>query len=849
MSSHSEIVKSISTLLYDLFVVNSGVIGMQMADGRYIPKVVHYDSLIFEKMIEKRMSLGIYQQQYKRNVTKWICLDFDCKDKDDKNIYGLVVKLVQPCINLLNEKQISYLLEFSGRRGVHVWIIFDTIISKAQAHKLVAYIKWEILSHKEIAVEYAIDIFPKISGGVNKYGSMVKCPLSWHKKGGQSFLIKDVAEFTTINIHNFEVDLEEQLTILQGYKKNKYHEVCKALEIEDNKLELHIPEYKKQYMFLNKQEYQYSLEDIERTCSNSKIFKMIFQNIRNGRLNHLDRLMLVSIFSHFDEELLRSFFELQNNYNCQKTNIYIDKYKDKYYPITMKYMYDLYNMELESDIKPSITTLEFICENLSIPPSFITEIESQIFNVSEIQKLQSIINKEISYMRYNDEVLEMVDFYQISNLKTFDLERICEICNGVMAKAECIEPRDFKSYSRIEDLNKPHRILVSLAPYDRVITSYLIFELASMVNWRFDSYSYNINFLPSGDVFFPWFHSWKRFNEAISMYINTDLFEDLSVIRVDIKKFYDNIYFHAIYQDIIDIFNHTALKPNKEEQEKVENIFKVLCKYNDKIMTDLTGHIKGVPQGPAYARIIAELFIATILKKFKESNPDVIVLRYVDDMFILHDSNHNSKDIVDKLNALLISKGLSLNSEKTRIYGEISSMREKDKLEISRMNNNYQIKTIKSLELESEEYKEESLEIFRRFIKENGDWTKDANFILNDYIENEFIEIYLDKYYRELFSSTIGRGSIFKKFYEYILNRDLWLEKLFEDKLYELIPAQSINMKCFLNTFLEIIMEDKLYGDTISVKSLIQFLLKKEDVDQFEKDIMYVIDEKWRNQV
>ncbi len=849
MIDENQVIKEISERLYDIFVVNSGVIGIQMPDGKYIPRIINYNSSIFEKMIQKKMSLGIYQQQYNRNVTKWICLDFDCKNIDDKNLPDLVEYLVNPCIELLEQCDISYLLEFSGRRGIHIWVVFDTIISKSQAYKIVSNIKQRVLIKNEKMFEYAIDIFPKISGGINKYGSMVKCPLSFHKKGKQSFLMKNINEFITTTGFNFDVDLVKQLELLQKYKKNDYYTVCDKLSILQTNNELKIPLYKKQYLILEKHDFSYSFLDIEKKCSDSIVFKKLFQNIKGGCLSHLDRLILVSTFSYFNEDLLYSFFELQNNYSYQKTKEYIKKYTAKYYPITMKYMYDIYNEKMEDSINPEATTLEFICDRLNINKELIKNLEPSQESAYASLKLYNLIEKEISYMKYNDEVLDIVDFYKISNLKKYDLEKMNETCLNAINDAKTISPQEFKSYVRYEDVEKTPRTLITLSPYDRVVTSYLIFELASIINWRFDSFSYNINLLTSGDIFFPWFHSWKKFNEAIYMYLNTGFFDDLNVIKLDIRKFYDNIYFHSIYDEIIRELTKSSLNHDDIHINKAENIFRVLCKYNDQIMLQLTENVKGVPQGPAYARVMAEIFIASIIKQFKSEKDGIIILRYVDDMFILHDASRCSADLINNFSALLLSKGLELNDEKTKIYGQISLMSLEEKNEICESNGNYSIKTIKSLELESLENRDAKIDIFKRFIDDNGDWKKDANFILNDYIEGEFIEIYLKKYYTDLVRSKVGRGSVFKKFYQYIMNDSMWLKKFLKERLYIKIPDQTLNLKCFLNVLFDKILNNDLFEYSEEVNCLIESILNRENLDIHEKNMVVVINKKWKDKL
>lgn len=99
-----------------------------MPDGKYIPKRITSTPVLFQNMMESGSSLGVYQQQYGRKWIKWICLDFDCKEP--YMLPDLVSKYVLPAVIKLKEMGIHYLAEFSGRRGIHIWIFTKGIITK-----------------------------------------------------------------------------------------------------------------------------------------------------------------------------------------------------------------------------------------------------------------------------------------------------------------------------------------------------------------------------------------------------------------------------------------------------------------------------------------------------------------------------------------------------------------------------------------------------------------------------------------------------------------------------------------------------------------------------------------------
>ena len=119
--------KRIAEKLYDLLVINSYAAAIQQPDGRYITKYFPLNSFVIEEMLKNHGSMGCYQQGYKTGRIKWICFDFDSDSKNNPDIESMFSEMVSPFLDILDRLSISYLTEFSGRRGIHVWIVFDSI--------------------------------------------------------------------------------------------------------------------------------------------------------------------------------------------------------------------------------------------------------------------------------------------------------------------------------------------------------------------------------------------------------------------------------------------------------------------------------------------------------------------------------------------------------------------------------------------------------------------------------------------------------------------------------------------------------------------------------------------------
>ena len=124
----NEVIEEIAKKIFQLFIANPKALAIQQDSGHYITKYISFDYKMIANMYRRNGSAGCYQQGLKNNKIKWICLDFDCKDTKNPNIKNLLEYLHQTILQKLKQLNISYLLEYSGRRGIHIWILFSSPI-------------------------------------------------------------------------------------------------------------------------------------------------------------------------------------------------------------------------------------------------------------------------------------------------------------------------------------------------------------------------------------------------------------------------------------------------------------------------------------------------------------------------------------------------------------------------------------------------------------------------------------------------------------------------------------------------------------------------------------------------
>ncbi|WP_415696933.1 TOTE conflict system archaeo-eukaryotic primase domain-containing protein, partial [Erysipelothrix inopinata] len=727
--------RKISEKLYEKFVVNHMACAIQGKDGKYYTKYINVSSKIIESMLKSKSSMGIYQQ-LNGNV-KWVCIDFDCKDKEYPNVELMYEEIVDDFIFKLDSLNISYLKEYSGRRGIHIWIIFDEFISKRDAYRIVSYLILDIKYDKE---KYGIDLFPATpTSAGNKVGKQVKLPLSTHKMGNQSFFFENELDLKK------EINIDEQSEILEKYTFQTPSQLI-ALLNEDS---TNSQSVFKKHAIKSEKDTNISVffREVYSILSELEPYERLFTKIKNGQLENVDYLVLYGTSTGFSSD--DSFFEylMEDNplYNEEISRRKTNKIKQGYGILTLGSLFDRYCCKLSENLNPLDTAVDFFMRKTNDKYlMYITDIKTET-EIDILSNISYTASKEKNYFFENDEVINpniYIDFMK-NQVRTneFIVSDIEEICFGKNKHSENIE---FYRYIRKE--KDKDRQLVSLGYKDRILTTQLALNISYALN-RFQnikSFSYNINFSSKRYIFFNWFNSWKEYTKRINTYLEIPFFDDYALIQLDLKKFYENIDFITLSE-----------KLNKlTVDDSVYYQLKYLVNYNEKLMYELTKSRKGVPQGPAYARIISELFIQLILDEALKNHSSSTVLRYVDDMCIICPKD-DVDDMYNELKILLLKNGLPLNNNKTRIYYELSDLTEEEKRTINFGNKmSYEFNTSNENMLQTNEEKSDL--ISDKLSNYNID---DCSLLFSTSTDDYYKKMYFIRNAKSIFSEELGRGS------------------------------------------------------------------------------------------
>lgn len=808
MDELKELQRKIAKKLYELFVVNRNAMAVQLADGNYVTKYTRITENDVLRMLAEGKAIGSYQQLYKSPYLKWVCFDFDCKDKDKPKIAKLYASCTKPLNNYLDEHGISYVNEFSGRRGIHTWILFSNYVKKEDAYNLIQSIKKGV-SWNYDNTEFGLDEFPStFSSKGNVVGKQVKLPLSRHKKGGNSYFFKGDYRLEQVNDSFYK----KQLDILHSIKQNNFEEISVKLDLN---IKNSMSQFVRTYSI---GEVECDADEVINCLSKTKVYRAIIDRVLHGESLLKDWFVMLGTLGKLGDgyRLLKDIFKYCPTFSEEETNEKIEKYGKKYFPATFAYLYNLYDLDMEDWINPTETGLQFLIRDLELDLHIVEWNQNEM---SVLSDSMYTVEKEKRYLFSNDEVPVVSIWDDLNHMTVYDTNKINTIVNNTKSGNNMdIIPIGFVLFNRIEGEGK-ERTMVSLSAYDRVLTSHIALNAFYRMNQSLKSYSYNPNYVSGDEMFYNWYTSWSNYLSQIRKYIEVDLYSCMHVFTIDIKHFYDSIDFLGVYN---------LLRDKLSEEEN--NLFMALIKYNERLMPKINGKRIGVPQGPAYARLIAEIFLGTLIDKaiseFGSDRNNIYLYRYVDDIIVFHEDSVDSHQINEKLESVFSRHGLSINKDKSKIYGEIGKLNEKQKAELLRSDQfQYGLRISEYSYLTENQYVKDKVDFL---IQKKGSFNAgDISFFFSKYADDRAKKIYFSKFSRKIFSCNYGRGSGYQLFYRFIFGNVDILDACLENGLFKLVPYNTINFSCLLATMFYTLKEDRLYPS-----------IKRKIVDRYLKTIV-----------
>ena len=135
-------------------------------------KVLTFNKDYMLEHLQGKATYAPYQVS-KDNKVKWLCLDIDYGDKTA----DAAIRLCREIHKLFGKN--TYLVEFSGSKGYHVWLFFDEPLPAGFAMSLGHMLSQRI----DVPLGAAIEVYPK-QASRKLTGNAVKLPLGVHQKTG-----------------------------------------------------------------------------------------------------------------------------------------------------------------------------------------------------------------------------------------------------------------------------------------------------------------------------------------------------------------------------------------------------------------------------------------------------------------------------------------------------------------------------------------------------------------------------------------------------------------------------------------------------------------------------------------
>jgi len=646
-------------------------------DDYYRPINQPLSEQYLEKHFKGFVTFGIYVLT-KSSKCNFICLDIDIpknklddiefKDQNKKytHLKNKLNTLLNIIIEKLNIEKDSILLEDTGGRGYHIWIFFEDAIAGKDALKLYYIIK----NYADLDFEF----FPKQSNLTEKrnYGNLIKLPLGIHQKyscRSTFFTISDssisiISPWETNFVHLQNIKKVEKNNIEQIIKNNEaLLEKEVILEIKSKK----IPQGGRIY-------YEDDLDFLFKNCrALNQLKNKAEQNIE---LTHAEMFHLANVILSIPDreesliDIIRKSFGVKFNHDITVREIGLIK---DLYPtscnkliqegICEKYCNKTIEEQNSDPLRPNTTPLSFWL--IPIKRKSTINNEELIDFISNIKNIKNAYWKLKKYHNYEDALFfDEFDFEQFEK----HLDIYAQYISLYFQQKEEIP---FLGYLKVdfpkkvdENEEMQYRQMAYSTIFDQVIIQ-SIFNVISIIfeeNFQDSSYGYRFNtdILNVDDIFWDWREYYPQFRNKV---LNKNRKSEIKYrISCDISKFYDNIkhdillqqiqkyitddYICAIVKRIVDLYSY-------DEETK-----------------------KGLPQGPAYARILANLYLNEFDKEVSQYVSGYY--RYVDDIFLFFKDEKDAENGLKEVVILLDKLGLALSQYEKKIAKIVKTSGEDD---------------------------------------------------------------------------------------------------------------------------------------------------------------------------
>ena len=629
---------------------------------RPVPKV--FDEFYLHRHLDGDATFGLYLLNSK-SYCHLICIDIDIPKSELGQVnlakpgekYSYLKKQLMAVLNTLSGPLAvpseSILLEDTGGRGYHIWVFFSEPVQGNIAVKFGEVIK--------IHLDFEIEFFPK-QGSLTpkrKYGNLIKLPLGLHRKYGfkSSFFC-----LASDGLQSFS-GIVESLEHLRTLVPLNQDVVDRCITVFAEEISNH--EETPLRMVRQNQERPLFNGDIDIFMRQCTAMRNLRDKAEGGRrLSHSEAFyftdVMLSVPNGMDIVHKLIHLSLSNDYDQKLTQNEIERILPLYPPscltlvkkgVCSGYCKESVRKRNEDPLVSGTTPCSVWLQR--IPSKPLIDIENLVERIGTVENLKRAYFQLRQYHEYEDTLFfDPFDFEQFER----NLDANCHvIAKALLEKSEILfsgymivsHPKKINEAQQLEYREMSYTSIYDQAPIQAVFN-----VVAPFVENDFQTSSYgyrwNTDLNYPNSIFEDWREAYPRFRSDIMTAL--ERYPNGFHICCDIKGFYDHINHSILYEQL------RKLVPDSYVFQKIESSIRAYSfKENEKC---------GLPTGPAYARLLANLYLNDFDKFMNQVS--IAYFRYVDDFVLIFESEEAAILGLEHVGHRLAKLGLELSPDEAK---------------------------------------------------------------------------------------------------------------------------------------------------------------------------------------
>lgn len=626
---------------------------------RPIPRPL--DTFYLNQHLNGDATYGVYVLT-KGSCCHFFCIDIDIPKSELKEVdftdrtikYAYLGKHLKDTMLVLTERlrvpQEALLLEDTGGRGYHIWIFVADAISGNIATNFGEILKKNLLP-------FEIEFFPKQGEltSKRKLGNLVKLPLGMHRKYANRSIFFTLPNNEPKYLINQKDCLEllihikpvEASAVLETVNDNPVTSIqVKGMDLDVEQSDLLRPLFKGDLKTLTTRceaiKRLRSKAESGKELSRSEAFHFtnILLSVADQGLSYVVETMQASYGSRYDEE--KTLDEIEKIRHLFPTSCA----KLVQLGICPGYCREgIRRRNTDPLLRTTIPCGVWLTRIHGDTPVNVENLNEQIGEPKNIRR--SFFQLKV-YHEYEDSLFfDPFDFEQYER----DFSSNCEVIAAILREKQ-IPP--FAGYLTVEipkkldnDFHLVHRKMAYSTVNDQIPIQAVFNIVAPLIEHEFLNCSFGYRWNSDKQSLYRIFNDWREAYPRFRGQILTALHSNPNGFHIccDIKGYYEHVQHEIIVEQLRTIIRDDYI---------IKFLSNIISMYQHE-----TGEARGLPQGPAYARVLANLYLNDFDKfaiRISEK-----YLRYVDDLFFFftskEDAERGLQDVVKYLSGL----GLALS--------------------------------------------------------------------------------------------------------------------------------------------------------------------------------------------